>query len=59
MKLVERWGQIRRMQAGGLVAAAPILPMAGSFYDQPAAVIDAFELFDQWLAEGRKDRTDA
>ncbi|MGD9470613.1 MAG: hypothetical protein AB7G24_00780 [Novosphingobium sp.] len=39
------------MQGGGLVNGPPVLPCAGGYYDQPAALLDAFALFDKWLNE--------
>lgn len=35
---------------GGMVAGV-LLPAAGGYFDQPAAVMDAFELFERWAAE--------
>jgi hypothetical protein len=32
-------------------AAATLLPVAGGLLDQPAAMMDAFRLFDRWHHE--------
>jgi hypothetical protein len=32
-----------------------VLPLAGGYLDQPALAMEAFAMFDQWLAEGRND----
>lgn len=49
-QLVQRWAEMRRLTNRGM-GAAVLLPCAGGYFDQPAAVMDAFELFDAWLAE--------
>lgn len=52
-RLVQAWARVSRLRGGGLVPGAPILPCGGGFGDQPALVMDAFEMFDHW-AEQRK-----
>jgi hypothetical protein len=32
-----------------------MLPRGGGYCDQPALAVEAFALFDQWLAEGQRD----
>ncbi len=42
---------MRRLGQGALGGQAPVLPLAGGYMDQPAAMMDAFELFDAWAAQ--------
>lgn len=55
--LVEHWARMRAL-ARGVGGAGPLggtgtllLPRAGGYADQPALAMDAFALFDKWLAE--------
>jgi hypothetical protein len=34
-------------------AGPAILPRSGGLLDQPALAVEAFEMFDRWLEEGR------
>lgn len=36
-----------------------VLPRGGGFMDQPALAIEAFEAFDRWLEEKRRDANEA
>jgi hypothetical protein len=53
VRLVHVWARIQRLRGGGLVPGAAVLPVNGGFGDQPALVMDAFEMFDHW-AESRR-----
>lgn len=42
----------------GMSALGPgprVLPFAGGYYDQPAAAMDAFRLFDRWMGQRRRE----
>jgi hypothetical protein len=43
------------MQGSG----AQVLPRGGGYCDQPALAMEAFELFDRWLEEGRRGAGEA
>lgn len=55
--LVEHWARMRALSrgvgGGGPMGAAgpPLLPRTGGYAEQPALAMDAFALFDRWLAE--------
>lgn len=53
-RLVARWWQMRMMAKAPMGPEGRMLPCAGGYYDQPAAVLDAFALFDR-LAEERQN----
>ena len=57
MRLVNRWLEMRRM--GGGLGQSPMLPHAGGYFDQPAAIMDAFRLFDQWAREVQAENNGA
>lgn len=50
--MVEAWARIRALRGGGAMGAgAAILPRAGGYGEQPALMMDAFMMFDRWMAE--------
>jgi len=49
------WFRLRRNGGGGLIASQPLLPCAGGFGDQPAVLMDAFDMLDGFAAEGKGD----
>ena len=55
LRLVRRWWQMRLLSKGAMGQGQRVLPRAGGYYDQPAAVMDAFELFDRLAEEGARD----
>lgn len=58
-RLVRLWERLRALRgAGPMGLGAAVLPYAGGYCDQPALAMDAFVMFDRWLAE-RKARDGA
>lgn len=50
--MVSHWARLRAMAGGGMMGAgAQILPKAGGYSDQSALVMDAFMMFNAWMAE--------
>lgn len=51
--LVEHWARMRALRGVGQMGmpGPALLPRAGGYADQPALAMDAFALFDKWLAE--------
>jgi len=57
-ELVKLWMRLRAARGAGPAGLGPmLLPVAGGLLDQPALAIEAFELFDHWLEELRRDET--
>lgn len=56
--LVQTWVRLRAARGSGAAGpGAMVLPVSGGFLEQPALAIEAFEMFDVWLAERRSDET--
>ena len=51
LRLMKHWQRLQRMNMGPLGPTGAVLPQAGGYYDQTAMVMDAFELFDLWVAQ--------
>lgn len=55
LALVRLWAQLRAARGAGMAGiGAMILPRGGGYCDQPALAMEAFAMFDQWLAEGQR-----
>ena len=54
-RMVQRWAELRRLSGGqGLPGSGVALfPRPGGYLDQPAALMDAWGMFDAWLAQKR------
>jgi len=58
--LIETWARLRNARGGGMQGLGPqVLPRGGGYLDQPAMAMEAFELFDRWLEEGRSGAREA
>jgi hypothetical protein len=51
MGVVDLWLQCR-MRGG---PDTPLLPQAGGMLDQPAALIDAFDMLDRWHGKAKDE----
>lgn len=59
VRLCRHWANMRTMAQGpgsGLMppSAAALLPVSGGYMEQPGFVLDAFQMFDHWLSERRR-----
>lgn len=60
LALVQTWARLRAARGGGMAGIGPMpLPRGGGYCDQPALAMEAFALFDHWLAEGKSDGREA
>lgn len=56
--LVRTWMRLRAARGVGPSGLGPaMMPRSGGLLDQPALMIEAFEMFDLWLEETRRDET--
>jgi len=52
---VDLWLRCRSRGTGPLGGGAPVLPSAGGLVDQPAALMDAFDMLEQMVSEVRNE----